>query len=701
MQNKKQNPKQDPNKSGQHNQPENFDWKRAGKTSFVWLMIIFGAVYVSGLLTETGKKEIEIEYTEYRKYLDNGDIQKGVIMGDVFHGEFKVPQTLDTPIGGQLNEITHFKLTLPFVDRENTEEWDAAGLDYTFKEKTIDWTGYLLNMLPWILLLGFWFFMIRRMQGGAGGIGGIFKFGKSRAALWTSDQPRVTFKDVAGCEEAKEELKEVIDFLKNPKRFQKLGAQVPRGALLVGPPGTGKTLLARAIAGEAAVPFYSISGADFVEMFVGVGASRVRDLFEQAKKSSPCIVFIDEMDAVGRQRGAGIGGGHDEREQTLNALLVEMDGFDNSQNVIVIAATNRPDVLDPALLRPGRFDRQIVVDVPDIRGRLGIFKVHTKKVVINHRKVDLELLAKGTPGMVGADIANIVNEAALLAARKRKKSIDMDDFEEAKDKVMMGVQRKSMILSDEEKEVTSYHEAGHALVAIRTKGADPVHKITIIPRGRALGFTMQLPIDEKHGYTRNYVEGRLAILMGGRSAEMLIFNQMTTGAGNDIEQATQIARKMVTEWGMSDLLGPMTFGKKNEEIFLGREIQSHRDYSEVTARMIDEEISRIVRYSQRMADKILQKDIDILHRLAQELLKYETIDADDLKKILKGNKLTRPINGQVKPRNQRKPRRRRTKKTSPGNGSQNQTRQPTTTNQSKKRGKSKPNQSRKKPEVKS
>ena len=701
MQNKKQNPKQDPNKSGQQNQPENFDWKRAGKTSFVWLMIIFGAVYISGLLTQSGKKEIEIEYTEYRKYLDNGDIQKGVIMGDVFHGEFKVPQTLDTPIGGQLNEITHFKLTLPFVDRENTEEWDAAGLDYTFKEKTIDWTGYLLNMLPWILLLGFWFFMIRRMQGGAGGIGGIFKFGKSRAALWTSDQPRVTFKDVAGCEEAKEELKEVIDFLKNPKRFQKLGAQVPKGALLIGPPGTGKTLLARAIAGEAAVPFYSISGADFVEMFVGVGASRVRDLFEQAKKSSPCIVFIDEMDAVGRQRGAGIGGGHDEREQTLNALLVEMDGFDNSQNVIVIAATNRPDVLDPALLRPGRFDRQIVVDVPDIRGRLGIFKVHTKKVVINHRKVDLESLAKGTPGMVGADIANIVNEAALLAARKRKKSIDMDDFEEAKDKVMMGVQRKSMILSDEEKEVTSYHEAGHALVAIRTKGADPVHKITIIPRGRALGFTMQLPIDEKHGYTRNYVEGRLAILMGGRSAEMLIFNQMTTGAGNDIEQATQIARKMVTEWGMSDLLGPMTFGKKNEEIFLGREIQSHRDYSEVTARMIDEEISRIVRYSQRMADKILQKDIDILHRLAQELLKYETIDADDLKKILKGNKLTRPINGQVKPRNQRKPRRRRTKKTSPGNGSQNQTRQPTTTNQSKKRGKSKPNQSRKKPEVKS
>ena len=397
-------------------------------------------------------------------------------------------------------------------------------------------------------------------------------------------------------------------------------------------------------------------------MFVGVGASRVRDLFEQAKKSSPCIVFIDEMDAVGRQRGAGIGGGHDEREQTLNALLVEMDGFDNSQNVIVIAATNRPDVLDPALLRPGRFDRQIVVDVPDVKGRLGILKVHTKNVIINHRKVDLESLAKGTPGMVGADIANIVNEAALLAARKRKRSIDMDDFEEAKDKVMMGVQRKSMILSDEEKEVTAYHEAGHALVAIRTKGADPVHKITIIPRGRALGVTMQLPMDEKHGYTRNYVEGRLSILMGGRSAEMLIFNQMTTGAGNDIEQATQIARKMVTEWGMSDLLGPMTFGKKNEEVFLGREIQSSRDYSEVTARMIDEEISRIVRESQRFADEILRKDIDALHRLAKELLKYETIDAKDLEKIMNGETLTRALNGTKIPRKQKKPRRKYSKK---------------------------------------
>ena len=662
MKNQNNKPKHSPNKPKQ--KPDQFDWMRAGKTSLVWLMIIFGAVYVSGLLTESGKKEIEIEYTEYKEYLNNGDIKKGVIMGDVFHGEFKEPHTLESPIG-PLNEITHFKLTLPFIEREDTEDWDRAGIDYTFKERTIDWTGYLLNMLPWILLIGFWFFMIRRMQGVAGGVGGIFKFGKSKASLWTSDQPRVTFKDVAGCEEAKNELKEVIDFLKNPKRFQKLGAKVPKGALLIGPPGTGKTLLARAVAGEAAVPFYSLSGADFVEMFVGVGASRVRDLFEQAKKTEPCIIFIDEMDAVGRHRGAGIGGGHDEREQTLNALLVEMDGFNNTQNVIVIAATNRPDVLDPALLRPGRFDRQIVVDAPDYVGRLGILKVHTKKVVMNQRKVNLEALAKGMPGMVGADIANVVNEAALLAARKRKKSIDMDDFEEAKDKIIMGVQRKSMILTEEEKEVTAYHEAGHALVAMKTKGADPVHKITIIPRGRALGVTMQLPLDEKHGYTRDFVEGRLAILMGGRSAEMLIFNQMTTGAGNDIEQATQIARKMVVEWGMSDLLGPMTFGKKDEEVFLGRGMQSSRDYSEVTARMIDEEVSRIIRDSQRNAEEILRKDLEMLHLLAKDLLKYETIDSNDLKTIMKGERLSRPLNGQTKPKRKRKPRRNPSQKPQP------------------------------------
>ena len=645
------------NKFREQKNSEEFQWKRAGKTSLIWIGIIVCAIYLSSILTDSDKKEPEIDYTEYIEYLNSGQIEKATILGRVFHGKFKEPQIISTDIGEI--ETNNFKLTLPFIDRSVTDEWDSVNLAYTFKEKRIDWTGYLLNLLPWVLLIGFWLFMIRRMQGGGpGGVKGIFNFGKSRASLWTSDQPIVTFKDVAGCEEAKEELKEVIQFLKSPKRFQKLGATVPKGALLVGPPGTGKTLLARAVAGEAGVPFYSLSGADFVEMFVGVGASRVRDLFEQSKKTSPCIIFIDELDAVGRQRGAGIGGGHDEREQTLNALLVEMDGFDNTQNVIVVAATNRPDVLDKALLRPGRFDRQIVVDVPDYLGRLGILKVHTKKVVLNRRKTNLTDLAKGTPGMVGADLANVVNEAALLAARKRKRSVDNDDFEEAKDKVMMGIQRKSMVLSDEEKEVTAYHEAGHALVAIRTKGADPVHKITIIPRGRAMGVTMQLPLSEKHGYTRDYVEGRLAILMGGRSAEMLIFNQMTTGAGNDIEQATEISRKMVVEWGMSDLLGPMTFGKKNEEVFLGRELQSNRDYSEVTARMIDEEVSRIVREAQRASEEILRKDIDLLHRIAKELLKYETVDSKDLEKILKGQRLTRKLNGIPNSRKNTKPRKR-------------------------------------------
>ena len=639
---------------------EQFHWKKAGKTSLVWVLIIISAIFMSNLFTGQGRDEVEIQFSEYRTFLNNGLIAKARIVDEVFHGELNEPQTIINARGiGK--SVKKFRLKLPFIDREVMTEWDQSGVDYSFKQKSIDWTGYMLNMLPWIAILAFWIFLMRRMQGGGGGMKSIFNFGKSKAKIWTSDMPKVDFNHVAGCVEAKEELTEIVDFLKRPKRYQKLGAKIPRGVLLVGQPGTGKTLLARAVAGEANVAFFSLSGADFVEMFVGVGASRVRDLFEQGKQNQPCIIFIDELDAVGRQRGAGLGGGHDEREQTLNALLVEMDGFEPNHDIILMAATNRPDVLDSALLRPGRFDRQVVVDVPDLKGRLGILKVHTKKILMNKRKVNLEAIAKGTPGMVGADLENIVNEAALLAARKKKRSVDMSDFEEAKDKVMMGVQRKSVVLSDTEKKTTAYHEAGHTLVAARTKGADPVHKVTIIPRGQALGVTMQLPIDEKHGYSREYIEGRLAILMGGRAAEELIFDELTTGAGNDIEQATKIARKMVCEWGMSDVLGPMTFGKKNEEIFLGREIQSHRDYSEVTARMIDEEVVRVVRKAQSKAEEVLNNNINQLHNLAKALLEYETIDGDEVIAVMEGEKISRKSNGAVKKNNSksslRKPKR--------------------------------------------
>ena len=646
-----------PDKKQDKNQSDQFQWRRAGKTSFVWVLIIISAVFLSNLFTGKGVDEVEIQYSEYRRFLTDRLIAKAEIVDNEFYGELSETQTV-LNAGGISQDVLKFRLKLPFVDREVMNEWDQYKVDYTFKQKSIDWTGYFLNILPWIAILAFWIFLMRRMQGGGGGMKSIFNFGKSKAKIWTSDMPKVTFNDVAGCVEAKEELKEIVDFLKRPKRYQKLGAKIPRGVLLVGAPGTGKTLLARAIAGEANVAFFSLSGADFVEMFVGVGASRVRDLFEQGKKNQPCIIFIDELDAVGRQRGAGLGGGHDEREQTLNALLVEMDGFETQEDIILMAATNRPDVLDSALLRPGRFDRQVVVDAPDLKGRLGILQVHTKKIVMNKKKVDLNAIAKGTPGMVGADLENIVNEAALLAARKKKRSVDMTDFEEAKDKVMMGVQRKSVILSEDEKKTTAYHEAGHSLVAAQTKGADPVHKVTIIPRGRALGVTMQLPIDEKHGYSKTYIEGRLAILMGGRAAEELIFNELTTGAGNDIEQATQIARKMVCEWGMSDVLGPMTFGKKNEEIFLGREIQSHRDFSEVTARMIDEEVVRIVRKAQSTAEQVLNDNIDLLHNLAKALLEHETIDGVEVDTIMEGKPIIRSKNGSAIKPPKKKPKRR-------------------------------------------
>jgi cell division protease FtsH len=509
------------------------------------------------------------------------------------------------------------------------------GVNITVKDvQSGGWPSWLLQLAPLILLGALWFIMIRQMQTGGNKA---LSFGKSRARLLSMQQKKVTFKDVAGVDEAKEELREIIEFLREAQKFQKLGGRIPKGVLLVGPPGTGKTLLARAVAGEANVPFFSISGSDFVEMFVGVGASRVRDLFEQGKKNAPCIIFIDEIDAVGRHRGAGLGGGHDEREQTLNQLLVEMDGFESNEGVILIAATNRPDVLDPALLRPGRFDRRVVVPRPDVRGREEILRVHTRKIPIAD-DVDLSVLARGTPGFSGADLANMVNEAALLAARANRKVVAMYDMELAKDKVLMGAERKSMLLSEEEKRVTAFHEAGHALVAALRADSDPLHKVTIIPRGMALGVTMQLPIDDKHTYRKTYLETRLAIMMGGRVAEELFLNTMTTGAGNDIEQATELARKMVCEFGMSGL-GPLTFGKKEEQIFLGREIAQHRDYSEDTAIKIDQEVRRFVDTGYKSAVEILSSNRDVLHRIAQALLEREVLDANEIKLLIEGRQL--------------------------------------------------------------
>ncbi|MDO9123941.1 MAG: ATP-dependent zinc metalloprotease FtsH [Deltaproteobacteria bacterium] len=499
------------------------------------------------------------------------------------------------------------------------------------EEETPLWQNILISWFPMIILIGVWLFFMRQMQIGGGKA---LSFGKSKAKILTKEQHKVTFDNVAGIEEAKDELEEIIDFLRDPKRFTKLGGRIPKGVLLIGAPGTGKTLLARAIAGEADVPFFSISGSDFVEMFVGVGASRVRDLFLQGKRNAPCIIFIDEFDAVGRHRGAGLGGGHDEREQTLNQLLVEMDGFESNEGVILIAATNRPDVLDPALLRPGRFDRQVVVPVPDVKGREEIIKVHSKKVPLAE-DVNLTLLARGTPGFTGADLENLVNEAALLAARLGKERVEMVDLEQAKDKVMMGVERKSMIIPLEERRITAYHEAGHTLVAKMIPGTDPIHKVTIIPRGRALGITQQLPIDEKHTYPKDYLLNNIAIMMGGRVAEELVLNSQTTGAGNDIERSTEIARKMVCEWGMSDNLGPLAYGKKEEQIFLGREFAQHRDYSEDTARLIDNEIRAIVTQSHEKAKEIIQGNMDTLHRLASALLEKEVLDGNQIERIIK------------------------------------------------------------------
>ncbi len=493
----------------------------------------------------------------------------------------------------------------------------------------------LTSWFPIILFVAFWIFLMRQMQSGGNKA---LSFGKSRARLSTNQQKKVTFKDVAGIEEAKEELQEIVEFLKEPQKFQKLGGRIPKGVLLMGPPGSGKTLLARAIAGEANVPFFSISGSDFVEMFVGVGASRVRDLFEQGKKNAPCIVFIDEIDAVGRHRGAGLGGGHDEREQTLNQLLVEMDGFESNEGVILIAATNRPDVLDPALLRPGRFDRQVIVSLPDIKGREGILKVHTRKIPLSD-DVDIAVLARGTPGFSGAQLANMVNEAALVAARRDRKSVMQADFEEAKDKVLMGKERRSMVMNEKEKRNTAYHEAGHALVAYMLPESDPLHKVTIIPRGRALGVTMQLPEEDKYNYAREYMDGSITILLAGRISEELFLGSTTTGAANDLERVTDLARKMVCEWGMSDELGPLTFGKKEEQIFLGREISRHQDYSESTAIKIDEEVKRIVLDAYGRAEQILGENREKVIRLAEALLEYETLDSGEIDKLMNGDEI--------------------------------------------------------------
>jgi cell division protease FtsH len=620
------------NKKGKE---DDFQWRKVSRAGFIWVIIIGAALLLAHFYSDTSERTVKIEYYDFSKQLAEDNIESI----EAIVGEYTLVGTTRRPIvlpDYRNTEFSQFETTLPAeLDRQTINEWETKKIRISARRPSNSWTLFLWQS-PWLILIILYFIFARRLQGG-GGNRGIFSFGKSRAKLVTEDKTKFTFADVAGADEAKQELEEIIEFLKDPGKFQRLGGKIPKGALLLGPPGTGKTLLAKAVAGEAGVPFLSMSGADFVEMFVGVGASRVRDLFETGRKHAPCIIFIDEIDAVGRHRGAGLGGGHDEREQTLNQLLVEMDGFDTQEGVILIAATNRPDVLDSALLRPGRFDRQIVVDRPDMRGREGILKVHTKKIPLA-KNIKLDILAKGTPGLSGADLANLVNEAALLAARRNRTMVMMVDFEDAKDKVMMGMERKTMLISDEEKKNTAYHESGHALVANFVPQKELLHKVTIIPRGRALGVTAHLP-DERHTFSKEYLESQLTVLLGGRAAEKLVFNQFNTGAGNDIERASDIARKMVCEWGMSTKLGPVTFGKKQEEIFLGREISQHRDYSEFTAQEIDREVSKIVLEAQKKAEDIISDKIDLLHALANALLEYEILDGAQVVSILQGEKL--------------------------------------------------------------
>jgi cell division protease FtsH len=605
------------------------------KTILLWLVI--GIILISVFNNFGPRRETDqrITYSALITEVKQGNVQSVTIS--------------DQNISGTYKNNKKFVSYLP-MPQDAALLQDLIDKNVVVKGKPPEQPGlmaHLISLLPWIVIFAIWIYVLRQQAGV--GKGGAFSFGRSRARLLNADQVKVTFADVAGCEEAKEEVKELVDFLRDPGKFQRLGGKIPRGVLLVGPPGTGKTLLARAVAGEAKVPFFTISGSDFVEMFVGVGASRVRDMFEQAKKQAPCIIFIDEIDAVGRHRGAGLGGGHDEREQTLNQLLVEMDGFQGSEGVIVVAATNRPDVLDPALLRPGRFDRQVVVGLPDVRGREQILRVHSRKVPTAD-DVDVAVIARSTPGFSGADLANIVNEAALFAARANKRAVDMDDFEKAKDKVIMGAERRSMVMTDEEKKLTAYHEAGHAIVGLLMPSHDPVHKVTIIPRGRALGVTMFLPEGDRYSYTREYLESKLSSLFGGRLAEEIIFGagKVTTGASNDIQKATEIARNMVTKWGLSEKVGPLTLGGNDEEVFLGHSITRHKDVSEATSSIVDAEVRDIIERNYQRAERTLKENIDKLHIMADALVKYETIGQDQIQDIMAGRPVREPASWRSK-----------------------------------------------------
>ncbi|MFW6079127.1 MAG: ATP-dependent zinc metalloprotease FtsH [Gemmatimonadota bacterium] len=628
-----------PENDGKQRDDQRSRWARLSRTASFWILIFLVPLLLLNVIGPQDDEGADLSYSQFEEQLESGNVLEVTI---VHGGQAQtVEGTLRRSIAVEGEDVSRFQTLLPVRDSEDlVSRLQAQDVIIRAEEPDQNWWVFIGQILPWILILVIWLFIFRQMQAGGAKA---FQFGKSKAKQLSADTPKVTFADVAGCDEAKEELHEIIEFLKDPQKFSRLGGRLPKGALLVGPPGTGKTLLARAVAGEAGRPFFSMSGSDFVEMFVGVGASRVRDLFEQAKAHAPCIIFIDEIDAVGRHRGAGLGGGHDEREQTLNALLVEMDGFESNEGVILLAATNRPDVLDPALLRPGRFDRQIVVDSPDVKGREGILRVHLRKVPVAD-DVDVKTLAKGTPGLSGADLANIINEGALLAARRDHDRVYAQDLEDAKDKIMLGAERKSMVLSDFERKLTAYHEAGHAVVALRLPGLDPVHKVTIVPRGRALGVTASLPEEDRHSYSKDYLLARLAMLFGGRAAEEMTFGpeKITTGAGNDIDRATEMTRRMVTQFGMSEKVGPMSVGAGEQEVFLGREIVQRRELSERTAELVDDEIKRILTEAYQRAVGTLEENRDLLEAIADALLERETLDREEIERLASGESLPPP-----------------------------------------------------------